>query len=375
MENYYKGHELFSTFVWVLATRLISGIASGMAHLTVTVHASDIGSKRMRQVISYVITTTVALSVAFYSYMMNVWYNNDFPTTPKFYIGFNVIVIGVLALLLTPMLTNETVPFYLVRGKETKALKKFAKLNGERKPRAKTVQKFNEFKRMVEEDVQNGHGILSGGNLTPLYIVLNARLLHLFISSVPMLMLVMSEMGSWRALKFQSFDGGFLTESSAARIIVGTIVMAVASWCGRHKFIYIATILASGMFLVGFLQNMHLSWDARHTLRVMLSYFVPVAHTLLSYGVDYYQMKQSVEAFPVTKKAWSLATIATVEHLIHAGLIAIFIHRLEEVKILIAGAIILLSIVSAAKVPDTRTLSLRATRNLFNGFMPLVNAV
>lgn len=280
-----------------------------------------------------------------------------------------------LALLLTPILTNEAVPYYLVHGKEAKALKKFAKLNRECKSRAKTVQRFDEFKAMVNEDVQNGHGILSGNNAMPLYIVLNSRLLHMTISSVPLLMLVMSEVGTWKAVEFWSVDGGFLTELTLARVVIGAVVLAVASCCGRHKFIYIATILASGLFTVGFLQNIHLSWTARKTLRQVLGYAVVVAYTVLPFGIDYYQMKQSVEAFPVTKKAWSLAIVATVEHIFHAGLIAIFIHRLVEVKILIAGTIIVLSLVSNVVVPDTRKLSLRATGNLFNGFMPSANAV
>lgn len=328
----------------------------------------------MRQVVSFTITATIALSAAYYSFMVNFWYDNRI-SAPKLLIGANVGVIASLALVLAPILTNETVPYYLVRGKVDKGLKLFAKLKSERKPRAKTVQHFNEFTAMVEEDVQNGRGILSGGNGTPLYIVLNTRLLHLAMSCVPLLMLVMREVGTWGSVFNWSIDGGFLFELNVARITVGTVVLMVASRIGRHKFIYAATILASAIFIFGFLQNMHLDWRDRRTLRSLISYFVPVAYTLLSFGADYYQMKQSVDAFPVTKKAWSLATVATIEHLAHAGLIALFIHYLAEVKILISGAIIVLAFVSVAVVPDTRKLSLRATRNAFTGFVPSTNAV
>lgn len=302
---------------------------------------------------------------------MDAWYHDDlanFPNVPKSFIGFHVIVAGVLALLLTPILTNEAIPYYLLRGKEAKALKRFAKLKSERKPRVKTVQQFEEFKAMVEEDVQNGNGILSGGNFTPLYIVLNTRLLHLAMSCVPLLMLLMHEVGLWDPKKYWTIDSGFLTELTIARLIVGIIVVALASCCDRHKFIYIVTILISVSFLVAFLQNMHLSWAGRHTLRDILGYSVPVAHTLIVFGVDYCQMKQSVEAFSVTKKAWSLAIVAIIEHSAHAGLIALFIHHLEEVKVLIASAIIILSFLAVYIVPNTRNLSLRATRNLFSGY-------
>lgn len=364
-------------FPLVILARFLSGIVYGIVHLTVTVHTSDIGSKRMRQVISYWIIATIAISTAFYSFMMNFWYKNrsDFLTVPTFCIGFNVLLIAVLAMILTPILTNETVSYYLVRDKESKALKKFTKLKSERKSCATTTLKqFNEYKTMVDEDKQNDRGIFSGDNFKSFYIVLMTRLLHLATSNVPLLMLLMTEVGTWGAVKYWSVDDGFLTELCTARFIIGTIVLTAASWFGRHKFIYIGTILASVAILVGFLQNMYLPWSAQHTLRQIIGYSVPVAYAIYSFGVDYYQMKQSVEAFPITTKAWSLAIVAIIEQLTHAGLIAIFIHRLQEVKILIAGAIIVLSFVSVTVVPDTRKLSLRATRNLFSGFKPSTSA-
>lgn len=359
-----------SPFVWVLAARLVSGIACGMTHLAVTVHASDIASKRMRQVIAYAVTATIAVSVTFYSAVMF-----DLTSAPKIGIGLNLIVFGALAMFLTPILTNETVPYYLIRGNDDKAQKKFMKIKSECRPRVETLQKFDELKAMVEEDKYIGDGTLSGVDFMPLYIVLNTRLLHVATSCVPLLILLMSEVGSWGAVKHWSIDGGFLIELSAARFMVGTCVLAVASWYGRHKFIYIGTILTSGTFIVMCLQNIHLSWTAQQTLRGIINYTMPVGYAFFSFGVDYYQMKQSFDAFPVTQKAWSLAIVATVEHLTHAGLIAIFIHCLEEVKVLTATAIIVLSFVSVAMVPDTKTFSLRATRNLFSGIVPSVSAV
>lgn len=83
VENYYNGYNLrrflgpIMPFFLVISARFLSGIVCGIVHLTVTVHASDIGSKRMRQVISYWIIAIIAMSTAFYSFMMNFWYKND----------------------------------------------------------------------------------------------------------------------------------------------------------------------------------------------------------------------------------------------------------------------------------------------------------
>lgn len=383
MEDSNEGHLLgytckipirLTSFVWVTAARLLSGTSVGIAQLAVTVHASDIASKRMRQVISYAITAVIALSALFYAFLVNAWYGTtyEYPEATQFGMGHSVVAVALLAMLLSPILTNESSPYYLLRGNEAKARRRFAKLKSDRKrkPRAKTLCQFDEIKTMVDEDLHSGRGLFSGANLRSLRIVLNVRMLHVAMSSVPLLMLLMKEVKMWRNGVWPSIDDGYLIESIAAKILFGSVVMAIARWCGRHKFIYLGLTFTSGFFLGAFLQNTHLSWPARQTLCSILCYSVPVAHSLFAFGVDYYQLKQSVDAFSVTNKAWSLAIVASIEHLTHAALITLVFHHQEELKVLTAGAIILMSFTAVAIVPDTRKLSLRATRNVFGGLMP-----
>lgn len=305
----------------------------------------------MRQVISYTIVAVNGWSTAFYGAIF-IWLRRSSFNA----FGVSMIAVGAVILLLTPFLTNETVPYYLIRAKESTALKKFIKLKSERKANAKTCAQFDELKAMVGDELENDHR----SNLKSFCIVLRTRLLHVFASSTPLLLFVMNEVCSWHGVKYQSIDNVFFTELTAARVIVGTVVLMAASYLGRHKFIYSATILASALFIQS---NLYFSWPSQQFLRSSIRYSLPIAYSLLSFGIDYYQTKQSVDAFPVTTKAWSLSALAIIEHLCHAGLIAIFIRRPDESKILIAAAIILLAIFSLIKVPDTKKLSLRATRN------------
>lgn len=167
------------------AARLVSGVACGIAYLTVTVHASDIASKRMRPIISFAIVMVMASSKLFYSLLVRIW--NSPNAVEEYNFGFDLIAVGIviIILVLNTLLTNESVPYYLARGKLTEAQKKFSQLHGERKLSAKTVPNFDDMQAMVSGDIENGRNIFAGGNLKPLCIVLSARLLQLLVTSLP----------------------------------------------------------------------------------------------------------------------------------------------------------------------------------------------
>lgn len=275
---------------------------------------------------------------------------------------FNMMVQGLFVLLVIPLLANETVPYYLTRGKVSKAQKKFAKLSGERggKSSAETLEKFDELQLMVQEDRENGQNIFGGGNLKPLFTVLSARLLRLFLMSATTVMIVMSATKSL-CLPNISFDGGYLIELSATQIAIGSVSLALAACFGLHKLFYISAIVMMTSFFGITILNYHLNSILQ---AILLASF---AH--LSLGLDYYQQEQSTDAFTVTKKASSLATIAFFEHLMHVVIIAGRIKHLNATFIFIGVGIIVLSILLLAIVPETKKLSLRETRNKFNKVM------
>lgn len=351
---------MLSPLVLGIAARFVSGVACGMAHLTVTVHASDIASKRMRPIISYAIVMVMASSKLFYTIVVRNWYLPH--AVENYTFGIDLIAVGIVIVVLNSLLTNECVPYYLMRAKVTEAQKKFALLHSEREPSAGTLRTFADMRTMVSEDIENGKNIFVGGNFKPLCTVLSARLLHLLLTSVPWMMYTLS-WAKVTSMPIHTYDDQFLVELCGIRIIVGTILLAIASCLGRQKFLYVLAILiACGLVSFhGILSNV-----ATYSVVVLMTYTLPTTFVCLSFGLDFYQQEQSVEAFTTAKKAWSLAMIGIFEHFTHVALIAASLTLDRETFTFIGVGIVVLSCILLAIVPDTRKSSLRETRNKYN---------
>lgn len=323
--------------------RFVSGIACGIAHLTVTVHASEIASKRMRQIISFAIVIVMAFSSLFYATEERILSQSFVKEKSLF--GFDLIAVGILTMIVIPLFTNESVPYYLARGKVAKAQKKFSKLRNEQEPSTDTLRKFDAVRAVVREDMENGKNIFGGGNFKPLCTVMSARLLHLLVLNTPWTMSTLSCAKSI-AMQIPVYDVRFITQLYASRIIIGTIVLAVAARLGRQLFYYVSVIVF-GVFIAAFLTS------SLPGMGQVLLYTLSISFAYLSLGLDYYQQKQCLEAFAITKTAWSLATIGILENVVHAALITASIFVQPEMIIFAGVGILGLSSILLVIRPGT----------------------
>lgn len=322
---------LLDPFTLCFLARLVSGLVAGLAHLTVTIHASDIASKRMRRIITYTIVMIIATSTLYHLPLQELRYSLHLKIFGQLIsYDINMIVLGLLVLVLVPLLTYETAPYYMMRGKVAKAQKKFAKLNDERngEPSNETMLKLQ---LMVREDKKMGENIFGGGNFRPLFAVLCARLLRSFLMNASTITMLMS-VTKMLHLPFKSIDYGYLFELHAMRIIIGSISLGLAACLGRHKFFYISALVMAAIVGGSALVNVFLWPEA-----------IVAIFLVLSLGLDYYQQKQSIDVFTVTKKAWSLAMIAVVDHFIHAAMIISHISFYRETFIFAGVGVIVLS--------------------------------
>lgn len=352
-------------FLLQLEGRILSGVVYGLIHLTVTVHASDIASEKMRRVISKSITILMALSSLAYAFTFTELLRGRNSIALN---GFELMLWGGLTLIVTPFLTNETVPFLLMHKKESKALKKLTKLNSERRVSSRTVRQFEQLKSMVKEDQCISKNILTGGNLRPLFMVINARLLSLLTSSIP-LTFILIQLGVF--VLQQSNQRLWFSEIHLLRIVGGILALTIASWAGRHKLFYSLSTLftcafifvASGTLFFPF----HRSLERFDTILIYVGFAV---YGLISLGIDAYQHIHTIEAFSFTKKPWSISTVAIIEHIAHALLIAGYCMRMYTV--LAIGTTVLafiVPIILLVMVPDTHGLSLLQIRNKFNKYL------
>lgn len=344
-DNY--NNFISNSIILSMAPKFLLGIVCGMAHLTVTVHASEIASKQMRRIISFAIVMLMASSSLFYAVVLLPFAELQYP------LGFDLIAVGVLTMILIPLFTNESVPYYLARGRVAKAQKKFSKLRSEQEPSTETLREFDAVRAVVREDMENGKNIFGGGNFKPLCTVMCARLLHSLLLSTPWTMYVLScARKVSRPIYFFTYDDRFITELYASRIIIGTIVLAIAARLGRQVFYYISVILF-GVFIATFISNGSLSLGM---VQIFL-YAIPISFAYLSLGLDYYQQKQCLDAFATTKKAWSLATIGILENMIHVALITASMIVQPEMIIFGFVGILGLSCILLVIVPRSRRSS------------------
>lgn len=351
----YKKFALFPFGLGVMA-RLISGFVFGVAHLAVTVHASELSSRRLRRIISSAIVTIMAVSTLFYAVVMRNWYSAA--GHAYFQFGFDLIGLGVVTLVLVPIFTTETILHYLVRGNVTTARAKFTKLHQERIPSAGTMRKFVDFQEIVRDEVESVWSFRS------FCIVLAARLLNLFLWNAPVIIYAMGILQFMPTIPFLSYDGRYLIELIGARFIIGLIILIIVKYLERQKILYYSLIPLTSLIMLDFIAtNLRM---VPILLRMMMMYSVPTTFLFLSFGLDYYQQQQSIETFTTTNKAWSIAIIAIFEHLFHSGIIAtvLYVYLLQNMITLVAVGIIVSSSVLLALVPSTQKLSLRAeTKN------------
>lgn len=360
----YRKFALFPFGLGVTA-RLISGFVFGIAHLTVTVHASEMPSSRLRRCISSAIITIMALSTLFYAVVMRNWYSAE--GHAYFQFGFDLIGLGVVTLIMVPIFTKETVLHYLGRGNVGAARAKFTKLHHESTPSARTMRKFVDLQEIVQDEMEGVCGFKS------FCIVLAARLLQLFLFNALVITCGMEVLRFKPIIPFHSYDGGYLIELIGARFKIGLIVLIIVRFLDRQKILYYSLMPMTSLIMIDFIaSNLEINYGL---IRLMMAYTVPTTFVCLSFGLDYYQQQQSIETFTTTNKAWPIAIIAIFEHLFHSGMIASILDLyLQDMITIIAVGIIVSSTVLLALVPTKHTLSFRKeTRNSHRDSIPRIS--
>lgn len=348
-----------------LQSRLLMGLTYGLTYLTVTVHTSDIASRPMRKKVTLLVVVLNAIGITAYALYARLEY-------PEWNIvGYFLMYTGGSALVSTPFFCLEPPTYYLLHKNESKALRHFTILNNERKPSRRTSKKFAELELMVKEDIQNGDNILSGGNFRPLGIVLLGKLLSLATSNVPLILI----MCRW-AWRIQPPGESNFTVIMVIQTVLGFLAL-IFSQCGGPRFIYVFTILLSSILL--FFGIFPFSFHFAFIPDYIFQLITLIGLSTLALAANYYQLLHSMEAFTITKKAWSIALLSIIEHSIHFALLFLYVTTVMSRSSYIVGGfigtftvstLVVLFISSAllfAMVPSKiKGLSVRGIRSRFN---------
>lgn len=104
-----------------------------------------------------------------------------------FYCGIVIMVMAVVALVLAPFVSRESIPFLIRKNRSDKAYKEFVALRQTSKDDAQDLQhEFDTWKQHILLQPKHTLNIFKADNLQPLQLLVNTRLLSLFFNCILM---------------------------------------------------------------------------------------------------------------------------------------------------------------------------------------------
>lgn len=340
------------------AGRVIAGLNHGLIHLVVIVHASDNTSKRSRgailRSISYIMTFSLLIVIVTCT---------PFSSYRQTTVGMGVYSVGyaMFALILTSIATNESIPFLIVQNQEALALHKYVKLRSERVPTPQTKKGFDIIHDTTLEDLKSSVNIFQKENRRPLALITAARLLSLCMTNIPILMLMSQNVLTEMRSHFQNLELNILlVYIQIARIILGFLPMFFATPFYRIRLVYILSVITG---ITIFLLIIPQIINTHTTIQAFWSAIAILCYLFTSLGADAIQYVQAAEAFPLTKKQYSFAFIAIIEHLCHIILFILYFNNYTIALILCCSVpIIVISSLLFKMMPISSALSIRDAR-------------
>lgn len=353
---------LFGGF-YELGARLLFGFAYGLVQLTVIVHVSDIATKEMRGAIVRKIAYLSAFSTVVCSFVIHTCGYEE--TVLKKYIAVQLLIFSIIGLILTPLLTQETVPYLLLHNRKRQAYTKLMNLHSERKPSQKTQRIFEELVLTVKEDKMAGKNIFGSSNIKPLLAITNAKLLDLLLYSVPMTLFII-KLYKGTPLEKISFPTSLFARNELIRILAGTLALFISSFIGGPRRVLYAVGALS--FIVNWRITANLFFGYNSILHVQSTCII-LAIAIVSTSVYTLQWLYITQAFSVVRKPWSIAFATLIKHLMHIVLIAVYCYvESKEVVfwILLSAGAFFIPIILLVLLPKSTKLSLRNVRNAWN---------
>lgn len=145
-----------------------------------------------------------------------------------------------------------------------------------------------------------------------------------------------------------------------AWFIFGTIAAAVLYTFNLKRFIYyVSCVLSSVLALTGIAHSFHLLSGILHFCLIVYFNYVTIP-------IDVFGHCMLAEAFPVTLKPFSVASVAIIEHLVHIIIITLYLSDWFHDSILLFMCIVaFISHEIARNLPQKRNLSLAEAREQY----------
>lgn len=219
-----------------------------------------------------------------------------------------------------------------------------------------TRHALREIKVLLNDNQTIGSGIFAEGNWNPLSLAIGARCLSVCINNVPLLLLIAEWVNALGYLQGLGAPSGIFIVIFVFKFLIGWIAMFLADYIGFNRFFYIAAMIWAPTIVLAYILP-------RETI-----YFIVLSgYYIIALGIDAISYNQLSEAFPLSKRAWSIAFVTFVESILQISILTFSILLFEGMlAFLLIIVIISLCAFLLKMMPNTHGESLRNARDLFN---------
>lgn len=346
--------------------RFLAGLANGLAYLTVITQAAENAVNQIRGVILRGIGYVLAFSLFIAGFATQGTAANDIEA--EWIMGFLNLFYSVLALVLAPLLTIESVPHLMqqsndgrcVSDREAIIIATMVQLRNEKGETPKIRHDFIEMKHHLNEDELDSQNPFNRRNIRPLCIIIGVRILSVCAKNIPFTLLIMLYFN--HMIHSRTFSLYSLLLLLSCRFLFGMFAMFFIDKFERKKYLYICSILCGISMLIICIVNREQIIDKPYLSIGIIIYFI-----FASMSIDCVGHVQTSEAFSYATKSMSITIATGIEHLIHMIFIVIFKFEYDVLTFVLIGiGLMVMGLSTLLTVPaKTKGLSLRQTRDIY----------
>lgn len=347
-------------FYAVFFSRLVAGVAHGLAYVVVIHHFGEIASDNQRGRLGTAIHLFTLKGGIISGTAVIKFFSQEGRMDVNRFLGIVSLTLSVIAVLITIFLYIESPLRLIEHGEYEEALGAIMILRKEQVETPETLKCFCEIKTMALEDKRGNSNIFTEGNVHPLIVVLMLRIAFVLTFNYGLKQVHITTTKS----SINGIDYTFILN------LIHTLTVVIVMFTidkGRRKHFFISAVGTSLIFiLLG-----HLRWseftDSNWVIFVAFAAFELFSAMAMGLTANIY----STEAFATAKKARSIAFTSIIEQLLQIVMIIVAVNYSNaywfDAALMLSSGIILamIGVYLYQNLPETRNLSIRETRNEF----------
>lgn len=330
-------------------SRLIAGLIFGLIQLCVIVQSAEASTKKVRRwmlvTVAYISAISYLLSsLIFYYYDGREEISYTEENQALYVSSYILIFCAVIALIVNFIFTNDTVPFFLNRGEDTKAFKELTRLKTDYLSMLDIRYEYERIRFDVAQyQLDANRNLAARMNHVPLLSMCCIRILNLLFTSVPMTLVLIWDPSTSAK---DDLTNNITTNNTKTPAVNGneseyvSPLLTLAILQGFRLLCSIAVVIRQDKYhfnrfcykLAAFVGFTLILWfiarvifasidTVQNVLFFPVSIIIMMGFTGLPIPLDIIQLCQSADSYSRIKNTWSLAFAIFVENIVHIFLI------------------------------------------------------